>query len=41
MADLVTPRKDAATASDQVAIAKIAVSVSSACDGGFIQTTSD
>ena len=36
----VTARKDAAAAADQAAIAKVAVSMSSACDGGLIQTTS-
>ena len=36
----VTARKDDAAAAYQAAIAKVAVSVSSACDGGLIQTTS-
>ena len=36
----VTARKDDAAAADQAAIAKVAVSVSSACDGGLIQATS-
>jgi len=34
-----TARKDDAAAADQAAKAKVAVSVSSACDGGLIQTT--
>jgi len=36
----VTARKDDAAAADQAAKAKVAVSMSSACDGGLIQTTS-
>jgi len=36
----VTARKDDAAAADQAATAKLAVSVSSAWDGGLIQTTS-
>ena len=40
LAPAVTARKDDAAAADQAAIAKIAVSVSSARDGGLIQTIS-
>ena len=36
----VTARKDDAAAADQAAKAKVAVPMSSACDGGLIQTTS-
>ncbi len=38
--EAVTARKDDAAAADQAAKAKVAVSMSSACDGGLIQTTS-
>jgi len=40
MAETVTARKDDAAAADQAAKAKVAVPMSSACDGGLIQTTS-
>jgi hypothetical protein len=36
----VTARKDDAAAADQAATAKVTVSMSSASDGGLIQTTS-
>lgn len=36
----VTAGKEDAAAADQAAKAKVAVSMSSACDGGLIQTTS-
>jgi len=39
-AGAVTARKDDAAAADQAAKAKVAVPMSSACDGGLIQTTS-
>ena len=39
-AQTVTARKDDAAAADQAATAKVAVSMSAACNGGLIQTTS-
>ena len=38
--EAVTTKKDDAAADDQAAIAKVAVSMYSACDGGMIQITS-